>query len=206
VRKFLLQKTSTLLKLLAGLYSAQKGIIEVHGVRKPEDIRRNVSMVVQNIMLFPASIKDNITCGHPMSDEVIRQACDAAQLSDWIATLPDGIDTFVGERGGKVSGGEAQKIAFARSLYKDAPILIFDEPTAALDPIAEYEFYLHLNDTVGDKMAIYISHRMASCRFCDHIIVFNDGEIVQKGNHESLLRDESGKYFELWNAQAQYYV
>jgi ATP-binding cassette subfamily B protein len=89
-------------------------------------------------------------------------------------------------------------------LYKDASILIFDEPTVALDPVAEYEFYTHLVDVVGDRTAVYMSHRMASCRFCDNIIVFNDGEIVQRGSHESLLEDENGKYFELWNAQAQY--
>ena len=144
------------------------------------------------------------------SAERVHECLDKAGFGNRLAAMNNGIETCLykdfDRDGVEISGGEAQKIAFARSLYKDAPILIFDEPTAALDPIAEYEFYLHLNDTVGDKMAIYISHRMASCRFCDHIIVFNDGEIVQKGNHESLLRDESGKYFELWNAQAQYYV
>ena len=105
----------------------------------------------------------------------------------------------------KNSGGEGQKIAIARALYKDAPFLILDEPTAALDPIAEAEIYEKLNDMVGDKTAIYISHRLSSCKFCDEIVVFDAGKIIQQGAHEALLADESGEYAQLWNAQAQYY-
>ena len=103
------------------------------------------------------------------------------------------------------SCGEGQKIAIARALYKDAPFLILDEPTAALDPIAEAEIYEKLNDMVGDKTAIYISHRLSSCKFCDEIVVFDAGKIIQQGAHETLLADESGEYAQLWNAQAQYY-
>ena len=106
----------------------------------------------------------------------------------------------------EISGGEAQKIALARALYKDAPFIILDEPTAALDPIAEYEIYLKFNDIVGGKTAVYISHRLSSCRFCDDIAVFDKGYLIQRGSHDELLRDENGKYFELWNAQAQYYT
>ena len=105
-----------------------------------------------------------------------------------------------------VSGVEAQKIALARALYKDAPFIILDEPTAALDPIAEAEIYAKFDEIVGDKTAIYISHRLSSCRFCDKIAVFDNGEIVQVGSHEELLADEKGKYHELWHAQAQYYT
>lgn len=103
-----------------------------------------------------------------------------------------------------VSGGEAQKIAIARALYKDAPFVIMDEPTAALDPIAEAQVYENFNDMIQDKTAIFISHRMSSCKFCDEIVVFKDGEITQRGSHEMLLT-ENGLYRELWNAQAQYY-
>lgn len=109
------------------------------------------------------------------------------------------------EDGIDVSNGEAQKIAIARALYKDAPFIILDEPTAALDPIAEAEIYSKFNDIVGDRTAIYISHRLSSCRFCDEIVVFHNGTIIQNGSHESLLSDESGKYHQLWHAQAQYY-
>ena len=105
-----------------------------------------------------------------------------------------------------VSGGEAQKIAIARALYKDAPFIILDEPTAALDPVAEAEIYAKFNEIAGDKTAIYISHRLSSCKFCDEIAVFDHGEVIQQGTHERLLADPAGKYYELWNAQAQYYT
>ena len=126
-----------------------------------------------------------------------------------LKALPLGTETSLfrdfDENGVEVSGGEGQKIAIARALYKDAPFLILDEPTAALDPIAEAEIYEKLNDMVGDKTAIYISHRLSSCKFCDEIVVFDAGKIIQQGAHETLLADESGEYAQLWNAQAQYY-
>ena len=105
----------------------------------------------------------------------------------------------------EISGGEAQKIALARALYKDAPFIVLDEPTASLDPVAEYEVYSKFNDIVGNKTAIYISHRLSSCRFCDEIVVFDHGRIVQQGSHKELAADENGKYYELWCAQSQYY-
>ena len=124
--------------------------------------------------------------------------------------MEKGLDTMlykgVSEDGVDISGGEAQKIAIARALYKDAPFIILDEPTAALDPIAEAEIYSKFNDIAGDKTAIYISHRLSSCKFCDEIAVFHDGAVIQQGTHDELVADESGKYYELWNAQAQYYM
>ena len=105
----------------------------------------------------------------------------------------------------EISGGEAQKVALARALYKDAPFIVLDEPTAALDPIAEAEIYTKFNELVGEKTAIYISHRLSSCKFCDEIAVFEDGAVVQRGSHEELMQEKDGLYFELWNAQAQYY-
>ena len=107
---------------------------------------------------------------------------------------------------GKLISKEAQKIALARALYKNAPFIILDEPTAALDPIAEAEVYSNFNSIVGDKTAIYISHRLSSCRFCDRIAVFDSGSVVQFGTHDELVADENGKYHELWHAQAQYYT
>ena len=106
----------------------------------------------------------------------------------------------------EISGGEAQKIAIARALYKDAPFIILDEPTAALDPIAEAEIYEKFNEIAGDKTAVYISHCLSSCKFCDEIAVFDQGQVVQMGTHEALLADTQGKYYELWHAQAQYYA
>jgi ATP-binding cassette subfamily B protein len=205
---------TTFVKLLCRLYDPTEGEILLDGVNiknyRYEEYKALFSIIFQDFKLFAYPLAQNIACSMSYSAERVHECLDKAGFGNRLAAMNNGIETCLykdfDRDGVEISGGEAQKIAFARSLYKDAPILIFDEPTAALDPIAEYEFYLHLNDTVGDKMAIYIAHRMDSCRFCDHIIVFNDGEIVQKGNHESLLRDESGKYFELWNAQAQYYV
>ena len=108
-------------------------------------------------------------------------------------------------RGGEISGGEGQKIAIARSVYKDAPFILLDEPTAALDPLAEYEIYSNFDRIVGTKTAIYISHRLSSCRFCERIAVFHEGRLVQYGSHEELVADTRGKYYEMWHAQASYY-
>ena len=114
---------------------------------------------------------------------------------------------FYREKDGEdVSGGEAQKIAIARALYKDAPFVILDEPTSALDPISEYEIYTHFHDMVKNKTSIYISHRMSSCRFCDDILVFDHGQLLQRGTHEELMKDTKQVYAKMWKAQAKYYV
>ena len=141
--------------------------------------------------------------------ERVRKALIDAGFADRLATMEKGLDTMLykdlSEDGVDVSGGEAQKIAIARALYKDAPFIILDEPTAALDPIAEAEIYGKFDEIAGDKTAIYISHRLSSCKFCDEIAVFHEGAVIQQGSHASLVAGESGKYYELWHAQAQYY-
>ncbi|MBP5729149.1 MAG: ATP-binding cassette domain-containing protein, partial [Clostridia bacterium] len=133
-----------------------------------------------------------------------------AALYDLYKTMPDGLENClykdISEKGVEISGGEAQKTALARALYKGSPVIVLDEPTAALDPIAEAQVYAGFDGMVGDRTAVYISHRLSSCRFCDEITVFDSGRIVQKGTHDELLREENGKYRELWDAQAQYYV
>lgn len=123
--------------------------------------------------------------------------------------MPNGIDTNLyryDKDGIEVSGGEAQKIAIARAIYKDSAFVILDEPTSALDPISEFEIYSKFNELVEDKKSIFISHRMSSCRFCDDIIVFDDGKIVQRGDHNTLIKDETNIYASLYNAQAKYYL
>ena len=117
---------STLLKLISGLYAVQAGVVSYSGVRAEAERRRLTAMVMQSAQLFPASIRDNITCGHDMDGDVVYRACEAAQLTDWISSLPDGLDAYVGERGGKVSGGQAQRIAIARAIAKDAPVILLD--------------------------------------------------------------------------------
>ena len=122
-------------------------------------------------------------------------------FDDRLSTMPEGIKTFLyrdfAENGVEISGGEAQKIALARALYKDAPFIVLDEPTAALDPVAEYEVYSRFNEIVRDKTAIYISHRLASCRFCDKIAVFDSGRIISRGSHEELYAQTDGMYRKL---------
>jgi ATP-binding cassette subfamily B protein/subfamily B ATP-binding cassette protein MsbA len=168
---------STLLKLLAGLYPAMTGIVEVEGKHRPEDIRRQVAMVMQDPMLFPASIRDNITCGHEMSPDTIMQACRAAQLTDWIAELPDGIDTFVGERGGKVSGGQAQRIAIARAIAKDAPVILLDEATSALDDGTSSAVLAAIESLTRGKTVVSVSHQPRALEGCSRIYRLEGGRL-----------------------------
>ena len=168
------------------------------------------SIVFQDFKLFAFSLGQNVAANMEYDKARVEECLRNANLGDRFDKFVDGTETYLyrdfDASGVEISGGEAQKIALARALYKDAPFIILDEPTAALDPIAEAEIYSDFNNIVGDKTAIYISHRLSSCRFCDKIAVFDHGNIVQKGSHEELIRDESGKYYELWHAQAQYYT
>ena len=170
------------------------------------------SVVFQDFGLLALTLGQNVTVSEDV-DEVRRARAEEclrlAGFGDRLDSLPQGLDTYLYRRydedGIEISGGEAQKIALARALYKSAPILILDEPTAALDPLAEYEIYSHFDGIVGDRTAIFISHRLSSCCFCRDVAVFDDGRLVQRGSHEELLTDTAGKYYELWHAQAQYY-
>ena len=168
------------------------------------------SFVFQDFKIFAFGLGENIAAGCDY-DPVKAESCiRKAALEDRYRTMPDGLETYlyrdVSENGVELSGGEAQKVALARALYKDSPVIVLDEPTAALDPIAEEEVYAGFSSMTGDRTAVYISHRLSSCRFCDEITVFDKGRIVQKGTHAELLKDGNGRYRELWNAQAQYYV
>ncbi|HPF86986.1 MAG TPA: ABC transporter ATP-binding protein [Candidatus Limiplasma sp.] len=168
---------STLLKLLSGLYAAQTGVVEVHGATTPQAIRRQVAMVLQSAMLFPASIRENITCGHPMAEAVIERACKAAQLADWIAALPDGLDTFVGERGGKVSGGQAQRIAIARAIAKDAPVVLLDEATSALDGATGGAVLAAIDRLTAGKTVVSVSHHPGALVHCTRVYRLEGGRL-----------------------------
>jgi ATP-binding cassette subfamily B protein/subfamily B ATP-binding cassette protein MsbA len=168
---------STLLKLISGLYEVQIGEIHVMNARTAAKRRRNVAMVMQSAALFPASIRDNITCGHPMDENDILRACHAAQLSDWISTLPEGIHTFVGERGGKVSGGQAQRIAIARAIAKNAPVILLDEPTSALDGDTSAAVIAALTELTKGKTVLHVSHRPETLVGCNRILCMDGGRL-----------------------------
>lgn len=205
---------TTFIKLLCRLYDPTEGEILLNNV----DIRKYdykeymsiFSVVFQDFKLFSFGLGQNVSASFHYNEEPAKRCLEKAGFYERLQSMKKGLETSIykdlDEEGVEISGGEAQKIALARALYKNAPFIILDEPTAALDPIAEYEVYSKFNEIVQDKTAIYISHRLSSCRFCDVIAVFDGGQIVQRGVHDRLLQDTHGKYYELWNAQAQYYA
>ena len=205
---------TTFIKLLCRLYDPTEGEILLNNV----DIRKYdykeymsiFSVVFQDFKLFSFGLGQNVSASFHYNEELAKRCLEKAGFYERLQSMKKGLETSIykdlDEEGVEISGGEAQKIALARALYKNAPFITLDEPTAALDPIAEYEVYSKFNELVQDKTAIYISHRLSSCRFCDVIAVFDGGQIVQRGVHDRLLQDTHGKYYELWNAQAQYYA
>ncbi len=205
---------TTFIKLLCRLYDPQEGQILLNGIDirkyRYDDYMHIFSVVFQDFQLICQPLGNNVAGSMEYDRERVEKALIDAGFGDRLAAMEKGLDTMLyknlSEDGVDVSGGEAQKIAIARALYKDAPFIILDEPTAALDPIAEAEIYSKFNDIAGDKTAIYISHRLSSCKFCDEIAVFHEGAVIQHGTHAELVADETGKYHELWNAQAQYYT
>lgn len=204
---------TTMIKLLCRLYDPQEGEILLNGVDirkfKHEQYSRLFSVVFQDYQLFSFLLGENVAVSDDYDEARVRKCLEAAGLGERLAELEQGLNTYLYkdyEDGVEFSGGEAQKVAIARAVYKTAPFVLLDEPTAALDPLAEFEIYKRFDEIVEDKTAIYISHRLSSCRFCDKIAVFHEGQLIQQGTHEELVRDVSGKYYEMWNAQAQYYV
>ena len=204
---------STFIKLLCRLYDPTEGEIYLNGI----DIREYnyqqyidiFSVVFQDFKLLSYGLGQNVSASIEYDEDKVNECLDKAGFGERIKTLPKGLDTYLykdfADDGVEISGGEAQKIALARALYKNAHFLILDEPTAALDPVSEFEIYNRMNGIAGDKTVIFISHRLSSCRFCNDIVVFHEGKLIQRGSHNELVSDESGKYYELWNAQAQYY-
>ena len=204
---------TTFIKLLCRLYDPTEGQILLNGIDirkyKYEDYLQVFAVVFQDFQLLAFPLGQNVAATQNYDRKRAEKCLRMAGFGERLDSMPEGLDTCLyrefDEKGVEVSGGEAQKIALARALYKDAPFIVLDEPTAALDPIAEYEVYSHFDELVSDKTAIYISHRLSSCRFCDEIAVFDHGQVVQQGSHDSLLADEDGQYAKLWHAQAQYY-
>ncbi len=205
---------TTFIKLLCRLYDPTEGEILLNGINiRKYDYAQYLSVfsvVFQDFRLFALPLGQNVAARVDYDRARVRQCLVDAGFGARLEAMPQGLDTYLykdlTEAGVNISGGEAQKIALARALYKDAPFIVLDEPTAALDPVAEAAVYASFDKIVGDKTAVYISHRLSSCRFCDEILVFDQGRIVQQGDHDRLVADSGGKYAQLWQAQAQYYA
>lgn len=204
---------TTFIKLLCRLYDVTDGEITLNGINiKKYDLAEYTSLfsvVFQDYQLFSVPLGQNVTTSLDYDREKLFDCLEKAGIKERVEELPRQENSVIfkdfDENGIELSGGETQKTALARALYKDAPFVILDEPTSALDPISEFEIYQRFNRFVGSKTAVYISHRLSSCRFCNEIYVFDSGKIVEKGSHEELIA-LNGKYSELWQAQAKYYI
>ena len=203
---------TTLIKLLCRLYEPTSGYITLNGI----DIRKYsykeytqaFSVVFQDFHLFSLPLDENIAAGTEIDEAALQSSLAKVGLTDRVQQLPQGVRTRLYNNNGSgvdLSGGEAQRTAIARALYKDAPFVILDEPTVALDPIAEAEIYEQFSQMTAGKTAVYISHRMSSCKFCDRIIVLDHGRIAEDGTHDTLLANH-GIYANLYETQAQYYT
>lgn len=208
---------TTFIKLLCRLYDPTEGEILLNGINiqkySYEEYQSLYSVVFQDFKIFAFPVAENVAASADYDEQRVWLSLEKAGIQDRVKQMQKGIQTKLmkdqqeeGEEGIEISGGERQKIALARALYREAPIVILDEPTSALDPLAEQDIYERFHEMVKDKTAVFISHRMSSCRFCDEVIVFDDGSIVQNGTHEELVADGNGLYAKMWNAQAQYYT
>lgn len=204
---------TTFIKLLCRLCDPQEGEILLNGtdIRKfqYEEYLEFFSTVFQDYSIFAFELGENVASESDYDEKKAVQSLEDAGFGDRLKTLDQGLHTQINknfsEDGVELSGGESQKVAIARCLYKDAPFVVLDEPTAALDPVAEADIYQRMNQFASGKGAIYISHRLSSCRFCDRILVFEEGRLAEQGTHEDLLAAE-GLYRKLWDAQAKYYA
>lgn len=207
---------TTFIKLLTRLYEPTEGEILLDGINIKEydyeEYMKLLSVVFQDFKLMAFSIKENVALSdfENSKDEEVEKALEMAGLKNDILKLSKGVDTHLyktfEEDGIEFSGGQSQKLAIARALFKNAPIVVLDEPTAALDPIAEFEIYNRFNELIGQKTAIYISHRLTSCKICDNIAVFHNGQLIQYGNHENLIKEKGSQYENMYAAQAMHYV
>ncbi|MBQ6814676.1 MAG: ABC transporter ATP-binding protein [Lachnospiraceae bacterium] len=217
---------STLVKLICRLYQVTEGEILINGRNineySYEEYIKLLAVVFQDFKLFGYSLDENIRLGIENSDveKVIENRdesdernlvsiYDVSGITDWVNSLEKKGDTILSKdydtQGVEPSGGQGQKVAIARALYHNAPIVILDEPTAALDPVAEFEIYNRFHQLVKDKTAIYISHRMSSCKFCDRIVVLGERTIQEIGSHNQLM-ERNGLYAQMFNTQAGWYV
>lgn len=204
---------TTFVKLLTRLYDPTEGEIRMDGIPIQEydydSYMSAFSAVYQDYRLFFFSLEENVTLARPADEGKVEDVLRRAGFGEKLDSLPSGIHTAVyknfDETGFEPFGGEGQRIALARALYKDAPIVVLDEPAVSLDPRAEFELYRYFNELTEGKTAVYISHRLSSTRFCDEIAVLAGGRIVERGTHDELM-GKKGAYAELFEMQAQFYT
>lgn len=199
---------TTLVKLLLRLYNPTEGIITLNGVDMKtipyHDYCDYIGIVLQDFYLFAYTIKENVIFDQQFNQKRFDTSIKNSGFNSFINTLEKGIDTYLYKEikgdGIELSGGNGQKLAIARAMYKDSNILIFDEPTSSLDPIAEYDMFWQLYNIADNKTSIFISHRLSSTKFCDNIVVLDEGKIIEYGTHEELMKSK-GMYFELFSVQ-----
>lgn len=206
---------STFIKLLLRLYDVTEGCILMNGtdIRKfdRKEYYELFAPAFQDVMVFAFPVAENVSMKEPFNTDKAEaeKMLRLAGLGDKLDKLEKGVDTellkVLYDDGVDLSGGEKQKLALARALYKKSKIIVLDEPTAALDALAEFRLYQSFNELVGDRTAVYISHRLSSTRFCDRVAMFKDGEMVEIGTHDSLM-EADGAYADMFRVQAQYYV
>lgn len=204
---------TTFIKLMCRLYDVTDGEILINGINIKEYSKESIislySVVFQDFKIFSTTLAQNISAGEKYDYDKLYKVLDEANIKDRVLAMENKESTYLykdlDKSGVEISGGEAQKLALARALYKDSPVVILDEPTAALDPVAENEIYNRFNSFVDNKTAIYISHRLSSCAFCNRIAVFDKSQLVETGTHQELIKSK-GEYHNLWKSQARYYV
>ena len=183
---------STIINLLFRLWDVDSGCILIDGINIKNinlySLRKNISVVTQDSLIFDMSIKENICLGKKINEEILKTICEKVGLSEYISGLADGIDTKIGERGVKISGGQKQKIAIARTILSDSDIIILDEATSALDNISQKKIINNLKEFFDNKIVIVIAHRLSTIKDVDNIFVLDSGKIIGRGNHQTLLK------------------
>ncbi len=204
---------TTFVKLLCRFYEPTSGEILINGIPARdipyETYRKLLSVVFQDYKLFPFTVRENIAMDTVADDDRLYDSIKKSGFEQRMETLPKKLDTYISKDfdpdGIELSGGESQKLAIARAVYRNTPIIIFDEPTSALDPIAEYNIYKSFHEIAENRTSLYISHRLSSTRFTDHIAVFAGNTIAEYGTHNELIQLEDGIYKKMFEMQAQYY-
>jgi ABC-type multidrug transport system fused ATPase/permease subunit len=203
---------TTLIKLICRLYKPTSGTVYWNGIDineyQYESYLNQIAAVFQDFKIFALTIHENIDMESKNLEDV-SSCIKQAGLDEKIASLENGLETYISKEyhknGTEMSGGELQKLAIARAFYKNSSLIILDEPTSSLDPLAEAEIFEHFSELVSNKTSIYISHRMSSCVFSDRIIILDENKIQMIDTHKNLIKEKKSKYYELFNSQAMYY-